>query len=232
MQSTDTHRSDEDHRAKMQLVVLHLTIRDRDEREMIEPLRVAIGSIAELRIASSRDPRPRRADLLVIASWSTVPWHRVRTVAAADADIPLLIVARRWSDEEERMALDFGAIGYLALDLSAPVLARSIRAALRGEVVFRRRTLGHWLRPSFRGMCQTAHLPELTKRQQEVASLLATGAADKEIAIRLGIAAATVQKHVSRLLRTVGATNRAAAVFLVLGGTPDRAVVRRRSRAA
>jgi two-component system nitrate/nitrite response regulator NarL len=130
------------------------------------------------------------------------------------------------------MALESGAIGYLAMDLPPLVLARSIRAALKGEVVFRRRTLGHWLRPSFPGAHQKARLPELTKRQQEVASLLATGAADKEIAVRLGIAVATVQKHVSKLLRAVGATNRAAAVFLVLGGAPDRAVVKRRSRAA
>ena len=130
------------------------------------------------------------------------------------------------------MALDSGAIGYLALDLPSHVLARSIHAALRGEVVFRRRTLGRWLRSSFPEMRQVGHLPELTKRQQEVASLLTTGAADKEIAVRLGIAVGTVQKHVSKLLRAVGVTNRAAAVFLVLGGRPDGAVVKRRSRAA
>ena len=219
MQSTDAYRGDEEYRATMQLVALNLTIRDRDEREMIERLRGAIGDAAELRMSSPRDPSPQRADLLVIASWSTVSWHRVRTAAAVDADVPLLVVARRWSEEDERMALDSGAIGYLALDLPPLALARSIHAALRGEVVFRRRTLGRWLRPSFVGMHQTAHLPELTKRQQEVASLLTTGAADKEIAVRLGIAVATVQKHVSKLLRTVGASNRAAAVFLVLGGT-------------
>lgn len=191
----------------------------RDDREIVERLRAALGSEAALRIVSSRDAFAQRPDLLVIASSSAVPWNRVRTATTAERGLPVLVVANRWSDDDEQNALDSGAIGYLGLDQSPAVVARSMRGAIRGQVVFRRQTLGRSLRPGFLGSDRMTRLAHLTKRQQEVASLLATGAADKEIAARLGIAVATVQKHVSRLLRTVGASNRAAAVWLVLAGT-------------
>lgn len=72
--------------------------------------------------------------------------------------------------------------------------------------------------PGVRRPTRLANMPKLTNRQRQVASLLTTGAGDKEIAVRLGIGAATVEKHVSKLLRAVGASNRAAAVWLFLGG--------------
>ena len=140
-------------------------------------------------------------------------------VTAMETVVPVLVVAARWDDEDELRALESGATGYLSLDLAAGVLTRAINAALRGEVVFRRRALGRWLRPPVPSRRPSDQLPHLTRRQQQVASLLTTGAADKEIAAQLGIAVGTVQKHVSKLLRTVGATNRAAAVWLILGGT-------------
>jgi DNA-binding NarL/FixJ family response regulator len=186
---------------------------------MFDRLRaVTAPDLAWWRVASRDHTVTDHPDLLVIASSADVPLRRIEVIAAAHADVPVIVVTDLWSDLDERRALDAGASGYLALELPPAVLARALRAATRGEVVFRRRTLGLWLRPGSPMPERATRLPELTRRQQEVASLLTTGAADKEIAARLGIGVATVQKHVSKLLRTVGANNRAAAVWLVLGG--------------
>lgn len=62
--------------------------------------------------------------------------------------------------------------------------------------------------PELRLMAPT----ELPPRQREVLRLLAAGLTNKEIAVRLGIAPATVKIHVSRLIEQLGATNRTDAV--------------------
>ena len=52
----------------------------------------------------------------------------------------------------------------------------------------------------------------LTRREQEVLRLLATGASNQEIAQTLVISLATVKKHVSNLLGKLGATSRTQAI--------------------
>jgi len=55
-------------------------------------------------------------------------------------------------------------------------------------------------------------LAELTDREHEVLELVADGLTNKEIASRLGLAAATVKNHVHSILRKLGVTRRAEAV--------------------
>ena len=52
----------------------------------------------------------------------------------------------------------------------------------------------------------------LTSRESEVLALLADGAANKEIAVRLGISEHTVKFHVSSILNKLGAATRTEAV--------------------
>jgi LuxR family maltose regulon positive regulatory protein len=54
----------------------------------------------------------------------------------------------------------------------------------------------------------------LTRREQEVLRLLATGASNQEIARTLVIELPTVKKHVSNLLGKLGATSRTQAIAL------------------
>ena len=68
---------------------------------------------------------------------------------------------------------------------------------------------------------QTGHDPNssdgkwhLTRRENEVLSVLRTGAADKEIAAALGISRSTVSKHVENILKKMKVANRTAAASL------------------
>jgi DNA-binding NarL/FixJ family response regulator len=164
------------------------------------------------RLASGADPLGFPAcDLVVYASDGAPDWAALSRLAAR---VRTVVVSSRPSDAEAYRALDSGAFGYL--DAAAPVesLARALNGALRGEPAFPRRVLAELLRQRWESPT-AAKVLALTPRQREVARLIATGAADKEIARALGIATTTAQKHVTNLLRRLDVPNRAAAAAIV-----------------
>lgn len=59
----------------------------------------------------------------------------------------------------------------------------------------------------------TQHLPELTRRQNEVLSLLSEGQPNKVIARSLGMTEATVKVHVRQIMRKFGVDNRTQAAL-------------------
>lgn len=65
---------------------------------------------------------------------------------------------------------------------------------------------------------------ELSTREREVLDLVAEGLTDAQVARRLGLAPATVSKHLRRIYARTGAPNRAAAVRLLLGQTAAVAI--------
>jgi DNA-binding NarL/FixJ family response regulator len=151
-------------------------------------------------------------DLVIVASGSDWSEHRSGT-----ATRPVVVLADRRDDDDEYEAIELGALGYLALDEAPTVtVRRALLAAIDGETVFGRRALGRWLRAHRRELTQGSHIggARVTARQRQILMLVAEGATTKEIAARLGVAKSTVDKHVSLLLKRVGAPNRAAAVGL------------------
>jgi DNA-binding NarL/FixJ family response regulator len=58
------------------------------------------------------------------------------------------------------------------------------------------------------------HPGSLSKRQQQVLSLVARGSSNAAIGEKLGISVETVKTHVEHILRALHARNRAHAVFL------------------
>jgi DNA-binding NarL/FixJ family response regulator len=156
--------------------------------------------------ASDDDLPPTRARLAVVAT-SPIDWDRVTTLAA---HVPTLVISAHANEEEAQRALVAGAIGHVAASVAPASLRRAIRAALAGEPVFSRRTLVTTLRAQGRAPRSHAGL-KLTARQLQVLALIAKGASDKEIGARLGISAATAQKHASSLVKRLGVPNRAAA---------------------
>ena len=59
----------------------------------------------------------------------------------------------------------------------------------------------------------------LTKRQQEILSLVASGMAAKQVARQLGISAKTVEQHKTHIFAKLGVPNQTAAVSLVLSNS-------------
>lgn len=66
-----------------------------------------------------------------------------------------------------------------------------------------------------------AALERLSRRERQIAGLVAEGLANKQIAARLHISLSTVKDHVHRILRKIAVPNRAAlAVLAVARGGP------------
>lgn len=104
-----------------------------------------------------------------------------------------------------------GARGYVTKTISGPELADAVRRVYDGDAVFSPRLAGFVL-DAFRGT-EPAEQPDpeldqLTPREREVLQHIARGYLYKEIALRLGISAKTVEAHVSAVLRKLQLSTR------------------------
>ena len=161
-------------------------------------------------------PTPARrsgAPLLVMVLDETPDWAKIATLCASQ---PTLLIASEPSSADVLKAIDIDARGYLPAGISDRALLDAIRGIRAGEVAFSRAALGAWLRKRGDDPANAA-AAKLTPRQRQIMALVARGASDKEIGGVLGISTATAQKHVTNLLRRLGAPNRAAAVAMVGG---------------
>ncbi|MEZ0293205.1 MAG: LuxR C-terminal-related transcriptional regulator, partial [Solirubrobacteraceae bacterium] len=108
-----------------------------------------------------------------------------------------------------------GARGYVTKTISGPELADAVRRVAGGDAVFSPRLAGFVL-DAFAGGGGSApaaapadpELDQLTAREREVLRHIARGYLYKEIALRLGISAKTVEAHVSAVLRKLQLSNR------------------------
>ena len=106
-----------------------------------------------------------------------------------------------------------GARGYVTKTISGPELADAVRRVAGGDAVFSPRLAGFVL-DAFAGRGAEAppvadpELDQLTAREREVLRHIARGYMYKEIALRLGISAKTVEAHVSAVLRKLQLSNR------------------------
>ncbi len=106
-----------------------------------------------------------------------------------------------------------GARGYVTKTISGEDLAQAVRRVAEGDAVFSPRLAGFVL-DAFAGAASLPpaevdpELDQLSPREREVLRHIARGYLYKEIALRLGISAKTVEAHVSAVLRKLQLSNR------------------------
>ncbi|HTZ64011.1 MAG TPA: response regulator transcription factor [Solirubrobacteraceae bacterium] len=132
-------------------------------------------------------------------SSQTAPATRFLALSVSDAAEDVIALIRA------------GARGYVTKTISAQELTDAIRRVSDGDAVFSPRLAGFVL-DVFAGQLPPAQVdPELdllTPREREVLQHIARGYMYKEIAVRLGISAKTVEAHVSAVLRKLQLSNR------------------------
>lgn len=130
--------------------------------------------------------------------------------------LPLeIVILTTYADDELIVrGLRAGARGYLLKDAGRKALFDSIRAAHRGELLLpssvAERVMTHLEKP------ELARHQQLSPREIEVLTLMADGAANKQIAGRLEIAERTVKAHISSVFMKLEVNSRAEAVAVAL----------------
>jgi DNA-binding NarL/FixJ family response regulator len=142
------------------------------------------------------------------------------TLLAEQPQIAVLVLTMHQDDESLFDAMRAGARGYLLKGSDRAELIAAIQAVARGEAVYgpgvAQRIIDffagrrdEYVRPAF---------PDLTDRERDVLDLLARGAANREIAARLGIAEKTVRNHLSSVFLKLQVNDRTAAALRARDG--------------
>lgn len=116
-------------------------------------------------------------------------------------------------------ALKAGAVGYLLKNSRPKDILETLRKVAAGEIFLNPELAGKFLREfqrdqeleEVRRLVQT-----LTPREEEVLSLVATGATNREISQRLFISELTVKMHLASIFRKLQVNDRTKAAILAL----------------
>ena len=131
--------------------------------------------------------------------------------------VAVIILTTYNEDKMMLRGLRLGARGYLLKDTERDTLLNTIRAAARGESLFKADILQRAFAaqadtPPPRGRPPQDIPLELTPRELEVLQGAAAGERNKEIAYRLGISSRTVKAHLTSVYNKLGVDSRAAAI--------------------
>jgi len=115
-------------------------------------------------------------------------------------------------------AVRTGVSGYLLHEASPADLIAAIRAVARREAV----CPSKFCKALFDALAGVGEFTScvrkmglrLTRRQQELLSMVARGLTNKEIASRLNLSEQTVKNHIHRMLRKIGANDRSEVIQL------------------
>ena len=121
-----------------------------------------------------------------------------------------VVILTSFSDRERILrAVDAGAVGYLIKDAEPDELARSIRAAARGDAPLDPKAARELLSARAPG----SPLESLSPREREVLVMVAEGLPNKVIARKLSISEKTVKAHLTSVFRQIGVTDRTQAAL-------------------
>lgn len=127
-----------------------------------------------------------------------------RQIIAQNPAARVLALSAHSDDEYVVRMVAVGALGFVEKQGSSALLLRAIREVAAGRVFFSpgitRLLLRNQRRAREQGQPAGGQRDSLTSREEEVLQLVAEGAANKQIAARLGISIKTVEKHRQQLM--------------------------------
>jgi DNA-binding NarL/FixJ family response regulator len=135
--------------------------------------------------------------------------------------IKIIMLTTFDDDSYVRLALTFGASGYLLKNVKPGELIQSIRLVkdsitqLSPEITNKILSLNT---PSADEIKLQGMVEKLTQREREVLSLLVAAKENKEITEILGISEQTVKNHVHHLYEKMGVSNRVQLIKIMGGG--------------
>lgn len=172
--------------------------------DKLDTLSLRNGSMPDVVLMDARMPRLDGIDA-------------TRLVTARYPGIRVLVLTTYDQDDYAFGALAAGASGFLLKDATARQLCDAVHAVAHGDAVLTPRITRELIRraaasPLFTGSSggteADALFSALTPRERQVASLVADGMSNAEIAGRLVIETASARRYVSRILAKTGLRDR------------------------
>jgi DNA-binding NarL/FixJ family response regulator len=140
-------------------------------------------------------------------------------IRGVTARVPRVLILTTFDlDEYVFEALRAGASGFALKSRPLDELLTAIRVVADGEALLApsvtRRLIAHFSRARRAPTQARREVAELTDREREVLSLIATGLSNSELADVLHVSLPTVKTHVSRILAKLGARDRTQLVII------------------
>jgi DNA-binding NarL/FixJ family response regulator len=136
-----------------------------------------------------------------------------------------LVVVLSVSDDPQDFfeAIRCGAQGYLIKNVEPELWLEYLEALVHGDARISRAIASRILREFTQSATSSVSLPTLTRREEEILTLVARGLPNKEIGETLGIVEGTVKRHLQNILAKLHLRNRVElATFAVRHGLARR----------
>lgn len=140
----------------------------------------------------------------------------LRRILEVQPDARVLILTVSDAEQDLFEAIQLGASGYLLKSADPDELVAAIQEARRGEAPLSPPMAAKVLRELAHPSEATLPQQVLSPRELEVLAHVARGAANKEIAIALGISENTVKNHIRNILEKLHLENRVQAAVYAL----------------
>lgn len=150
-------------------------------------------------------------DLKLSTSSDTEGLELCARLVAEHPGLGVLVLTTFLDDQLVLRAIRVGARGYVVKDVDTSGLIRAIRDVSRGGSAFDARSAAAMVRGL--NAPEPAGNQHLTEREQEVLRLLARGHSNRAIGERLYVSETTAKFHVGNILRKLGVSRRAEAVY-------------------
>ncbi|MBS0289147.1 MAG: response regulator transcription factor [Proteobacteria bacterium] len=128
----------------------------------------------------------------------------------------IVIMAKSPEQREEISAVLFGAKAYCSFDMNLELLPKVVKTVLTNELWVDRKFVTRLL-SEIEDITKVKHadakkldkgIAAMTPRENEIASLVATGSSNRRIAEQLNISERTVKAHLGVIFRKIGITDR------------------------
>ena len=170
------------------------------------------SSAAEaLAVVASARPRIVLMDLKLSTSSDSEGIELCAELSRLYPELGVLVLTTFLDDQLVLRAIRAGAKGYVVKDVDTSGLIRAIRDVSRGESAFDARSAAAMVRGLNAPAVEDSK--QLTSREREVLRLLAHGLSNKDIGKELFISETTAKFHVGNILRKLGVSRRAEAVY-------------------
>lgn len=141
--------------------------------------------------------------------------NTIRLLLGCTTDTRILVLSSQQESPHISLALEAGAVGTVLTDVDHHELARIIRHYTREETPLQSPflTAAQVSEPAMPDA--TDMMTALTRRESEIAELLAHGMANREISVTLSISIETVKVHIQHIYRKMGVKNRVELLLLM-----------------